>query len=343
MALLACFLAGNANAQKLGSLVQTNQVASSDTLPITIGTNTWKVSVSDLLASTNINAGGATTQLQFNDAGDLAGSVGMTWDKAVRRLVLENTNTATTITPMLILSNATPGTVGVPVQASPSIYWSGHTYLTGSLSNAPVTFRMEMIPVSGSVAPAFTTALKIDASVNNAAFGASLLSLDYLGSLSIINDFVTSGRITGGTSQGIGWLSKSLLYSSANGAIEANNNNSSARSTIQFNIPQVTKTSNYTNLTRLDSGLRLTNIGAVASVTNFLETAVAQDRHFYYVDAAQVLSVKAAAGDVIHNAGTPTSSGGDIWSATQYSTLMLFCPKAGHWVVEAITGTWAVN
>lgn len=243
------------------------------------------------------------------------------------------TNLATTPLAGLTLSNATPATAGVTVQDSPALHWQGNAWLTGSLSNAPIVFRAYVVPASAAATP--TGLLNINASANGAAFGTSF-TIDQGANIS-------ASSITAAGGSSINWNGRARMTSSADGVIEFNNNVTSARATAQFNIPQVTKTANWTNFVALESGLRFVNIGAGGAITNFLPTAVAGQRYFFALDAAQVYSIKAAGTDVIHNVGTPTSAGGDIWSSTQYSTLGIFCQKAGHWIVEMITGTWAVN
>lgn len=240
------------------------------------------------------------------------------------------------------LTNATPATAGVQVQDSPAIYQSGGAWLTGSLSNAPVSFRGYVVPVVGATAP--TARWTLEASLNGAAYSSSPFSVDQVGNVIAngVNVGNGGGSLVIAASSLMFWSGRSVLSSPADGSVLIGNNAGNARGTLQANIPQVTKTSNYTIATALDSGLEINNIGAVAAVTNTLPTAVAAQHYWAYVDAAQILSIKASGTDVIRWGSTVSAAAGDIWSSQVGSKLHIRSPKAGLWVVDGVAGAWTL-
>ena len=138
------------------------------------------------------------------------------------------------------------------------------------------------------------------------------------------------------------WAGKSFFSSSIDGAIETRNNGGTARSTIQANQPQITKTANYTILA-LDSGLRFVNIGAVATNRFDLPTAAAGMHFWFYEDAAFDMRVQATGTDVIRDAATVSPAAGGITLNAVGTTLHIFSPKALLWVVDQKTGLLGPN
>lgn len=302
------------------------------------GTGSFSTPVGGSSGSTNwVDVG--TNSYTFGDVG-----IGTTPITA-QKMTLRVDDLRTTPINGFFLTNATPATSGVQVQDSPAIYWSGGAWLTGSLSNAPVSFRSYVVPAGGATAPIATWTL--DRSLNGAAY-ALPLTYDSAGRLVIPSDFTTGGAISStgnilsGPSVFIGWSGRSMFGSSVLGALEANNISATARATLQANIPQVTKTVNYTVAAALDSGLEINNIGASAAVTNTLPTAVANQHYWAYVDAAQILSIKASGTDVIRWGSTVSAAAGDIWSSQVGSKLHIRSPKAGLWVVDGVAGAWTL-
>ncbi len=289
--------------------------------------------------------------IRFNSTtGRFEHNIGASWENWVRvggdtmtgPLNVIITNLTTITAPAMTLSNSTAATVGVQVQDGPALYMSGNAWLTGSASNAPVIFRSYVVAVAGASAPTATWTL--DRSLNGAAFGGALTydsagALTANGNISAGTSIAAGGNVTAGAGNSFYLLGRSGLSSSANGAMEMNNNGGSARSTLQANIPQITKTANYT-IVALDSGLRFVNIGAVATNRLDLPTAAAGMHFNFYVDAAFNMQVQATGTDVIREGSTVSAAAGDIHSSTVGSTLHLFSPKAGLWVVDAKDGVW---
>lgn len=254
-------------------------------------------------------------------------------------LTVIHTNLATTPLAGLTLSNATPATAGVTVQVSPYIYWSGGSWLSTPTSNAPVVLRLGVVPTAGT-----TTAfgiLNFDWSLNNGAF-VNKMSLDSSGN--IISSFTISagGNVFAAAASGVGITARGKFSATADGVLETSNWGLTARATLQFNIPQITQTYN-TNLTAIQSGLQFDNIGAVATNRLDLPTAVAKMRYMGYVDAAQRMQFQAVGADVIRDAATVSGAAAGIYSDTVGSTIELFSPKAGLWVVRSKNGTWTIE
>lgn len=247
---------------------------------------------------------------------------------------------AATTLPGLTLSNATASVNGTQ-QYSPAIYQSGYGFGTTGSSNDPVIFRSYVKPVQGTTP---SSQWVLESSINLGAFQNSL-TYDSSGNLTaataVLAPAITasSGNVSAAAAGGVGITGKSYWVSSANGALEAINNAGSLRATVQANQPQVTKTANYT-LVALDSGLRVTDIGAASAHTNTLPTAVAGQHFYFYQDTAQIMDIRAVGSDTIRNAATVSAAAGDIYTSAIGSTLHLFCPKATVWVIDTLTGTW---
>lgn len=350
--LLLASLGFSAHGQTIFSNIpRTNSLTASNlfliSMPVAGGTRT--IYFSDILADvrTNLAAASATTldtgqganELYDMDQ-DLLTTSSPTFPGVTLspngKLNIVWTNLATTPLAGLTLSNATAATAGVTVQDSPSLIWSGSSWLSGSASNAWLLFRSFVRPISA--ASTSQGDLVFQKSLNGGAF-ADAMTLDHNGSL-IISGGLSANTTINGSSVGVNAGSK--FTSTVNGAFVALNSSGSLISTIQANIPQVTKTSNYTNASALDSGLRDVNIGAVAAVTNFLPTAVANQHYYRYVDAAQIYSIKAVGSDVIRWGSTVSAAAGDIWTSQKGSSLHLVSQKAGEWFVESAVGGWTL-
>lgn len=294
----------------------------------------------------------ATGQIRWNSTTSrFEHNIGASWENWVRlsgdtmtgpitapRMTIGIANLTTLPVDGLFLTNTTLATVGVQIQDSPAIYWSGNAWLTGSASNAPVVWRAYGVPVVGASAPG-ASLFKLDSSSNGAAFVNDVY-------FSSDGDITSVRNITSGNSiQSAGAYTinnKLNLSASANGVVTLSDFNIAFRATLQFNQPQVTKTSNYTIAAALDSGLRIENIGASAAVTNTLPTAVANQHYNGHVDAAQITSFKASGSDKIQWGSTLSAAAGDIWSSQVGSTLHLFSPKALLWVVDQAEGAWTL-
>lgn len=274
-----------------------------------------------------------TGRMEVNIGSGWVNEVRLSGDTMTGPLVNQITNTGANLTPEIIISNATPATSGISNQYSPAFIWSGNTWLSTSASNAPVVFRSYVTTASGATAP--TGSWIVDSSMNGAAFTGAL-TLSSAGGLSLGQGLSISA------SGNMAWSGRSFLASSVSGAIEAKNTAGSAISTIQFNIPQITKTANYTAVV-LDSGLRFVNIGAIATNTITLPTA-AQGLHFYgYIDAAQNCQFQAVGSDKIQDGATLGAAAGDVHSSTVGSTIHFFSPKATLWVVDQKSGVWVLD
>ena len=255
------------------------------------------------------------------------------------------TNLATTPLAGLTLSNAILSTAGATVQVSPAMTWTGHAWDTGG-SNIVATFRASVLPVSAATP---TATLKIDSSIGDLPFGSGV-TIDSGGNLTMpptastgnIYAGASTGNIYAGSSGNLGVVT-SWYLSGSSSAIIAKVWAGNAIATLQANIPQTTKTANYTNAVALDSGLRYSNIGASIAITNFLPTAVALQHYMFYVDAAQIYSIKAVGSDVIRWGSVVSAAAADIWSSTVGSALHLFSPKAGVWSVQSHEGSWTMG
>jgi hypothetical protein len=302
-----------------------------------------KDSVRDKLES--IIAGGSDNWLPSGASNSvLSGNAGIGTLPGNVRLNIGANSLGTSPIDGIFLTNSAAAANNVQ-QYSPSIYWSGNGWGTTASSNQPVSFRQYARPVQGGTP---TVDMVWDASVNGAAFfsemslNSSLLTV--FGGVTCGGTVTsTAGSLLAASAQAVGFSSRSRLFSSADGALEANNSPSNARSTIQFNIPQLTKTTNYQALA-LDSGLFFNNVGASAARTNWLPAGVAGMHFSFYVDAAQIVSIKpfTNATDVIRWGSILGTTNDDIWSSQVGSRVHLNCVKSGLWVVDRHEGEWTL-
>ena len=239
----------------------------------------------------------------------------------------------------IYLSNNTPAVVGT-AQMSPGILMSGKAVITTPTTNSQdVSGRFFFRPVSSSTVTRGKFVWQV--ATNNTAFPTSTeMTYDELGALQIGQSFAApGGNITAGAGNAIGLSARSAMVSSQNGAMEFTTASGTARSTVQANLAQLSKTTNYT-LAILDSGQQVNNAGSVTSTTNTLPTAVAGMQFGFQVDAAQTMSVKAGASDTISYGQATSATSGELISSGVNSTLWLYCPRATKWVVGRFSGAW---
>lgn len=91
-----------------------------------------------------------------------------------------------------------------------------------------------------------------------------------------------------------------------------------------------------------DSGTVFTNEGDGDGATVTLPAALAGLRFEFVVQAAQTLTVTAAAGDTIRIAGDVTAAAGSISSSTVGSSVALRAINATEWVATSSTGSWTI-
>lgn len=287
--------------------------------------------------TTNAAPAGSINWVDVSTNSYTFGDVGIgTTPITAQKMTLRVDDLRTTPINGFFLTNATPATAGVQVQDSPSSYWSGGAWLTGSLSNAPVVFRSYVVPVAGATTP--TGNLIIGASFNNGAFSTAF-TLDGAGNITIPGSVALS--FANATAAYI-IQGKSRLVSSVNGAFEMQNNSANAISTVQANFPQVTKTANYP-IVALDSGLQFDNIGASATNRLDLPVAVAKMRYLGYVDAAFRMQFQAQGADVIRDGSAVSGAAAGIWADAPGECIELFSPKSGVWVVRSKNGSWTIE
>lgn len=323
------------NISASGNVAGTNWSATgtaADRMPV--GTTAQQPSALDGMIRYN----STTARFEHGTGGSWKNFVRLDGDTMTGALTVNLSSLAAITAPAMTLSNSTASTAGVPLQYSPSLYMSGSAWLTGSLSNAPVIFRSYIIPVGGTTVPA--ASYRIESSMNGGSFG-NIFDMTSSGTITLSGAATLQGPLLIQASSGgyFGWAGQSLMHSAANGAVEFVNNAANARATLQANIPQVTKTANYT-IVALDSGLRFVNIGAGATNRLDLPTAAATQHYYFYVDAAFNMQVQATGTDVIREGATASAAAGDIHSSTVGSSLHVFSPKAGLWVVDQKDGVW---
>lgn len=96
-------------------------------------------------------------------------------------------------------------------------------------------------------------------------------------------------------------------------------------------------------LTDVESFSIHTNEGAAGLVTLTLPTAVAGLTFTFYIQAAQTLTITAASGDTIRNAGTVSAAAGNISDNTVGNLVKLIAVNATEWITESIVGTWTIT
>lgn len=310
-----------------------------------VGTVSNNVVVSGLLAvdGTGTNVIAATSAHVQAAAGNIYQStnttVKLTGDTMTGPLFEQISNTSNVITSGIILSNATVTTVGNQTNFSPALRLSGNAWLTGSASNALASWDIYNVPIAGVSSP--TANLYFSSSMNLAAPVVGM-SLSSIGVLTAANSLISGNDVTASSVGVYKFNTRCQIASSSTTALEFNNSASSARATAQFNIPQITKTTNYQTAVALDSGYYFNNIGASAAQTNWLPAAVANQHYWYYVDAAQIVSIKPFTNttDVIRWGSALGTTNSDIWSSQVGSMIHLRSPKAGLWVVDSAVGAW---
>lgn len=104
-------------------------------------------------------------------------------------------------------------------------------------------------------------------------------------------------------------------------------------------ISTVTKTANY-GVLAADSGTYFDNVGAVGAVNFSLPTAADGLNYAFTVDAAQTLTITAAAGAVIRAGVDVTSAAGTWFSNVPGSIMKIYCNKLLQWVAETQLGSW---
>jgi hypothetical protein len=272
-----------------------------------------------------------------------------------RKLSIEVDALGTTPTNGIILTNTTAAASNAQ-QYSPALEMVGNGWkTTATAASQPVAFRQYVVPVQGSANP--TANWTLESAVNGGAFGngmtySSAGNLTTVGSITggagSFSSVVTSGAMTSGgnvtsgnNSANIDFMTSngSRLRPVADGAWQALDFAATKIASIQYGITNVTKTANYT-LVALDSGKYLNNIGASGAVTNTLPTAVAGMQFNFYIDAAQILCVQAVGSDTIRYGATVSAAAGNIYGSAVGSTLHLFSPASGKWIIDQLVGTF---
>lgn len=109
---------------------------------------------------------------------------------------------------------------------------------------------------------------------------------------------------------------------------------------IALRKPRATlKTSNFTVLTT-DTGTWFNNSGAAGTITNTLPAAAVGLNYKFTVVTAQNVSVKAVGSDTIRIVGQVTAGAGGIACATVGSSIDIYCPIAGQWIVASTNTPW---
>jgi hypothetical protein len=105
-----------------------------------------------------------------------------------------------------------------------------------------------------------------------------------------------------------------------------------------------TKTSNY-NVLASDSGTVFDNTGAGGSVTFTLPTEANGLYYGFTVVTTEAVVVAAPAGVQIGFSSENSIAGGNIQSATPFSSVEVYAPKGAttQWVARAAVGSWTVN
>ncbi len=105
---------------------------------------------------------------------------------------------------------------------------------------------------------------------------------------------------------------------------------------------QISFTAN-TTLTSAQSDLELNNTGATGEVDLTLPAAVVNLGFTITVTAAQILKLIAAGTDKIYWIGSVPGGATHIFSNQLYSTLDIFCPVAGVWIVRNANFGWTIG
>jgi len=118
-------------------------------------------------------AGGADTNVQYNDGGVFGGDANNTWNKTTKLHTLTQAGIAATVGSALLLQNTTAATVGTQVQVSPAVQWSGRGWKTNATAaSQSVDFRASVLPITASASPRGEWRLAY--SVNGAAYSTGL-------------------------------------------------------------------------------------------------------------------------------------------------------------------------
>lgn len=115
--------------------------------------------------------------------------------------------------------------------------------------------------------------------------------------------------------------------------------NVSSNGALKSLVYPLIKASNY-SLTAADVGSFLNNSGTSTPVTNSLPASAIGYQYGLTVLVAQICTFRANGSDTIRNAGSVSTAGGGITANTVGSHLHIYCPVAGQWVVDSITGSW---
>ena len=112
--------------------------------------------------------GGATTNVQYNDAGVFGGDANNTWNKTTKIATYTKSSLGTTSTSSVKVTNSTAAAVGAQ-QVSPSVEWEAQGWKTnGTPASQPVNFREYVLPIQGFNNP--DAILKLQSSINSAAY-----------------------------------------------------------------------------------------------------------------------------------------------------------------------------
>lgn len=102
------------------------------------------------------------------------------------------------------------------------------------------------------------------------------------------------------------------------------------------------KTANHSVDGATEGDYFFTNEGAAGSVTFTLPAAAGALHFAFYVQAAQVVIIQAAAGDTIRVAGKASAAAGTARTAVQGCLLELMGINGTEWVAMSVVGAWEV-
>lgn len=241
----------------------------------------------------------------------------------------------TTSTDGVVLTNGNPAAVNAQ-QQSPSLAFYSQGWGTTPSASTNLAFWIDALPVQGAAVP--TQTMEWQSKIGGAA-ATKPMTLTSSGVLTLLGNVSATSFTAAAGNQFTLTSGFSIASGGANGTIQPTTSSGSFIATIQWSTTNTTKTANY-SVAAIDGGIEFNNAGAGGAVTNTLPTSRSGLQFSFYVDAAQILCVQAAGSDTIRDVGTVSAAAGNVFSSTVGSTLHLFCPVAGKWIIDQERGTW---
>lgn len=274
---------------------------------------------------------GSDTQVQFNDGGAFGADAGFVYAKTTDIVSILGSPGANTAPVFGIeVRNPNAATVGNQ-QFSGGVYWEAQGWKTNATAaSQPLRFRAYVNTIQDAASPDGSWILA--SSVNGGAF-SNPLTYEKDGTL-------TSGEYILTGSRAITWSGRGQLYADASAEFAMYNSGGSVIASCLTAVKNLTKTSDYT-VAALDVGTYFNNIGAGGTVIFTLPTSVAKQHYFFAVHATQTVQISAVGSDTIRYGATVSAAAGNISANAKGCTLHLFCPVAGEWFIDQLTGTWA--